>query len=172
MLIFFAFFLATAASLLQGVLLPGFSLFAYAPWLALITLRCSSIRALWGAILAGAFVDLLSDHPFGLHAIAFATTSFLLLRFRKHFFFDRPLHLSLFSALISELLTLLQLFLLFLFDRRVPFSGKWVLGDLLAMPIVDGFYALIWFAGPLALFEKLRRQWGLFWLKKKNLSPT
>lgn len=168
----FAFLLATSALLLQGVLVPGISLFAYAPWIALVTLKRPLIRALWLSAAGGLCLDLLSDHPFGIHALAFAATSMVLFRLRKHFSAEDPLHLGLYSSLVSFVGTLTILFLLFLFDRRVPFAGIWIFGDLIAMPIVDGIYAAIWFAGPLALFVKMRRQWMLFWLKRKNPSLT
>lgn len=166
-----AFLLATGALLLQGVLWSGFSLCVYAPWIAFVCLRSSWMRALWLSLMAGLFVDLLSDHPFGIHAIAYAMTAFALFRFKNYFSVGQPLHLGIFSALVSCTATLATAFLLFLFDRRVPFAGIWMFGDLIAMPIVDGVYAVVWFSGPLALVAKIVRQWNLFWLKRKNLSP-
>lgn len=171
-MIAFAFCLATAVALFQGILFPGFCLFAYAPWIALVNLRCHFVRAIWLSAMAGVCLDLLSDHPFGVHGIAYVGTSLLLFRFRKHLLAEKPLHLGLYSAFVSWTATLLLLFLLFLFDRRIPFAGRWVLADLFTMPLVDGLYALVWFSGPLALFVKLRRQWGLFWLRRKSPSHT
>lgn len=168
----FAFLLATSMALLQGIFLPELSLFAYAPWIALVTLCRPLPRALWLSLFAGLCLDLLSDHPFGLHAIAYTATSTLLFRLKKHFLAERPLHLSLFSTLVSWVSTLFELFLLFLFDTRVPFHGKWIFSELVAMPFLDGIYALAWFAGPLFLFTKVRKFWLLFWIKRKNPSLT
>ena len=167
-----SFFLATAAVILQGVLLPRLSILAFAPWIALVSLRCSHSRALWLSASAGAIIDLLSDDPMGLHALNYTLTAVLLYRFRKHFLHDQPLHLSIFTALISLISTLLQLVLLFLFDQRIPFGGKWVFADLIGMPMIDALYAFVWFAAPLALFEKLRHYWMLFWLKRKKTAST
>ena len=37
---------------------------------------------------------------------------------------------------------------------------------------IDALYAFVWFAAPLVLFDKMKRMWVLFWLKRKNLSHT
>jgi rod shape-determining protein MreD len=167
----FAFLLASVALVLQGAVLPRLGLLAFAPFLALAIMRSKRPRALWLCLAAGAVIDLLCDDPMGLHALNYTLIAALLFPFKKHFSYDQPLHLSVFTGLISVLSTLLQLVLLFLFDRRVPFGGRWIFADLVGMPVIDALYAFVWFAAPLALFDKLRRMWVLFWLKRKNLSP-
>jgi rod shape-determining protein MreD len=164
-----AFVLATAALLLQGILIPHLSLLAFAPFLSLAIMRANS--PLWLGALAGALVDLFSDDPMGLHALNYTFITALLYRYRRHFLFDQPLHLCLLTALISLLSTLTQLFLLFLFDRRIPFDGKWIFGDLVAMPAMDALYAFVWFAAPLAFCNFIRQLWVRYWLKRKNPSP-
>lgn len=170
-MLIFAFILGLTALILQGILLPQLAILAFAPFLALVTMKCPLKKALALSVLAGAMLDLLSEDPMGLHALNYAIITSLLFKSKKHFSHEQPLHLSLFSALISLLSTILQLILLFLFDRRVPFGGRWIFADLIGMPLIDALYAFVWFAAPLALFEKLRRMWVIFWLKKKNLSP-
>lgn len=167
-----AFFLALTALLLQGVLIPKLTLLAFAPFLAIAILKRPWIRALSLSALSGCLLDLLSDDPMGLHALNYTLITALLFRFRKHFLYDQPLHLSLFTALISFLSTLLQLVLLFLFDRRVPFSGGWIVADLIGMPVIDALYAFVWFTAPLSLCEWARRLWKLYWLKKKRAFAT
>jgi len=166
------FLLGTIALLLQGILLPRLGILAYAPWIALLVLKESLNKTLWLSCVAGAFVDLLSDDPMGIHALNYTLVAAFLYRFRKHFLFDQPFHLSLFTALVSLSSTLFQLALLFLFDRRVPFEGRWVLADLIGMPVIDALYAFVWFSALLTLFTRLRRFWVLYWLKRKTLSPT
>lgn len=167
-----AFILAASALVLQGILLPRLSLFAFAPYLALGILRCEKGAALWLCAAAGALADLFSDDPMGLHALNYTITASLLFRMKKHFLYDQPFHLALFTAVVSAVSTALQLILLFLFDRRVPFDGRWVFSDLIGMPALDALYAFVWFAAPLSLFNQLKRIWVLFWLKKKNRSLT
>jgi len=167
-----AFFLATLALILQGIVLPRIAILAFAPFLALAMMRSERKRALWLSALAGALVDLLSDDPMGLHALNYTIVTWLLIRVKNRFSYDQPFHLSLYTVFVSSLSTALQLMLLFLFDRRVPFDGRWFLADLVGMPVIDGLYAFVWFAAPLSLFDKMKRIWVLFWLKRKNLSRT
>ncbi|MBI3508230.1 MAG: hypothetical protein HY069_01150 [Chlamydiia bacterium] len=170
-MIWLGFGLATVALACQCVWEVQAPFFAYGPWIALVLLKRERAQALWLCALAGGVVDLLSDHPMGLHAVNYVVTAAVLARFAKHFLADAPLHLGLYTGVVSFVSTWLHLFLLFLFDRRVPFAGKWALGEFLGMPILDGVYALVWFAVPLALVTKIKRYWTLFWLKRKNLSP-
>ncbi len=137
-----------------------------------MALRHRLAISLWFAAFLGGIIDLLSDDPMGVHSLNYAIVTALLHRFRRHFLWDTPLHFSLFTGAFSAVSTFLQLLLLFLFDRRVPFDGKWILTDLIGMPIVDAFVALIAFSLPLLVFEKLRRLWVLFWLKRKTHSPV
>ncbi len=168
----FAFLLSLTALILQCILVPKMAILAFAPFIAWTTLKHSHIRALWLCASSGAIIDLLSEDPMGLHALNYTLCSVLLWPISKHFFHDATLHLSLLGGVVSLISTILQLSLLFLFDRRVPFEGKWVLVDLVGMPIIDMLYTFVWFAAPLAMFAALRQLWVVFWLKKKNLSPT
>ncbi len=167
-----AFLLALTALLFQGLYLPHISILAFAPFLALISLSLPLSTTLWLSFLSGVLIDLFSEDPMGLHALNYVLTTALLYRLRSLFSAERPFHLSLFTALISLFSTLFQLILLFLFDRRVPFNGKWIFADLFAMPLVDALYAFVWFAVPLAVGGKITKMWTLFWLKKNNRSQT
>jgi rod shape-determining protein MreD len=167
----FALFLAVFAQLLQGLFVPRLPLIPFAPFLALIALQTDLKKTLLLSFLAGVFIDLFSDDPIGLHALNYILTSAFLYRIRTLFSHERPFHLSFFSSIVSLVSTTFQLLLLFLFDRRVPFNGKWIFADLVGAPILDGVYAFVWFAAPLAIGTKLHKMWVLFWLKKKNRSP-
>jgi len=171
-MLIFAFCLATVALFFQSVCLTGIPMNAYAPWIAFVTLsnplQKDFWRPLWLSAAAGIVADLLSDHPLGLHPIAYSLTSLLLFRFRNRFFYDRPLHLALFATLASFTSSLLQIFFLFLFDRGISSTGKWMVADWIGRSLFDGIYALIWFSGPLYLWSKTKRIWVVFWLKRKQ----
>lgn len=171
-MLFVSFCLAVAALFLQGIYLPSFALLAFAPWLAILILRASLPQTLWLSAIAGALLDLISEDPIGVHALNYTLVSLILYSHRRHLSWENPFHISLLTGFVSFLSTLLGLGLLFLFDRRAPFDGKWVWIDLIGMPIADAIYALVWFVAPLILFEKLHRLWMVFWLKRKNLSPS
>lgn len=171
-MLIFAFLLSLLALILQGIALPHIALLAFAPFLSLSILRCEMGKALWFSALAGVLMDLASSDPIGIHALNYVLVSALLFRFKKHFLYEEPFHLSLLSALVSSVSTGLQLILLFLFDRRVPIEGKWIFLDLVGMPVIDGLFAFVWFAAPLSLIHQLKKMWDLFWLKRKNPSRT
>lgn len=172
-MLFVAFLLAASALILQSILLPKLTILAFAPYLALVMMNSRELgKALRLSALAGALLDLLSDDPMGLHALNYTLITAILYRIRDNFSEEHPFHLSLYTALASSLSTGLHLILLFLFDRRVPFDGRWILADLIGMPVIDALYAFVWFAAPLSLFNQLKKVWALFWLKKKNLSRT
>jgi cell shape-determining protein MreD len=163
------FVLASAILFLQGVDIPGISINAYIPWIALLILRQKNfLKPLFGAASCGILLDLLSDSPFGLYPICYTATTALFFRFRNRFHYDQPLQLVLFSALLSLFTSMSGDFILFLFDRRVPISGEWMLINWLIASLIDGIYSLLSVSGPLYLWTKLSRYWTLFWLKKKQ----
>jgi hypothetical protein len=171
MLIFF-FALSMAVLFLQGVDVPGVPLNAFVPWIALAVLRAPSKKEIFkpflGATSAGIFVDLLSDFPLGLYPISYTLAAAALWRFRNRFLYERPLHLTVFASFASLLVSIFQIFFLFLFDRRVSVSGQWIVIDWLATMLIDAAYAWICFSGFLYLWGKARRFWVLFWLKRKH----
>jgi len=79
-------------------------------------------------------------------------TTLVLYPQKRHFFEDKPLALSIFTAIISSVLTILQFILVHLFDRGLPFSILTALTDIVLMPIVDGLYAFLWFTCPIKLY--------------------
>ena len=166
----FAFCLCLAAHVLQGVLMPAATLLVFAPFVALCAMKMGLRGSLWLAALAGCVVDLFSEDPIGLHALNYVLAAAAVYRWRKRFSYEEPLHLGIYTAAISFLSTLLQLFLLFLFDRRVPIQGQWVVIDLVCMPIADGIYGLVWLWGPLWVVRKVRHKWVIYCLRKKTLS--
>lgn len=167
-----AFFLCFVAHVLQAVLGWGPTLLGFAPFLGVCLMRVRLRSCLWLAAGAGFLVDLFSEDPIGLHALNYVVVSGILVRFRKRFSFEEPLHLGIYTVAISFVSTILQLILLFLFDRRVPIHGKWALIDLFCMPLVDGVYGLIWIAGPLWMVQRMRYRWMIYCLKNKNLSQS
>lgn len=171
-MVLFSYCLSVAALWLQSTLYPQLPLLAFSPFLTLVSLRCSVDKALIFSSLAGLIIDLLSNDPFGLHALTYCLATAACYRLKNLFSAEIPIQLALFTALLSAAATLIHILLLFLFDRRVPFCGIWWISDWTLLPIVDAFYALIWFAGPLSMFQTLRRYWVIYWLKKKNPSLT
>ena len=167
-----AFFLSLFALYIQCVFIPKIALFVFAPFLAYVNLLSSFPKALILSMLAGGCMDLFSNDPFGVHALNYTLLTAFFRRFNRHFLHEKPLHVSLFTALISSFTTLLGFLLLFLFDRRIPFGGRWIFTDLIGMPIIDALYAFVWFSAPITLFQTLKKMVVVFWLKRKRRSLT
>jgi hypothetical protein len=112
-------------------------------------MRTSLLTSLWLALAGGLLIDLLSSAlPFGFQALCACLTVLLLHRYKRHFFSDQILSLPLYTVLISAICTLLHLFL------GASVRASWL--DLIAMPFVDAFYALVWFTAPLGVYAYVR----------------
>lgn len=171
-MLIFTFIMSFLGELLQGFILPGVSLFVFTPLIALISAKKPLLTSLWSLAFSGVVVDLLSDHPFGIHALSFVLTALCVYRFRRLFLADSLLQLPLFTALTSAFHGPILLFLLFLFDRRVPFAGKWLFWDLTLMPLFDALFAFLWIVGPWAFIQKIYRYGEIYWLRRKKPFPT
>jgi cell shape-determining protein MreD len=154
---------------------PFFSslpMLAFIPFLALVNLLHPLSKTLPWSCFVGILIDLLSYDPFGVHALNYTLSSLVCFRGKRYFYFDAPLQFGLYTAFFSFISTVLQVVLLFLFDRRILFQGRWWLIDGPLLPICDALYALLWFAGPLAIYRILRRLGGIYWLKKHQPSQN
>lgn len=134
--------------LLQASVFPEWGLFPFSGWIAAAVCSLSWPKALWCAAAAGWTMDLFSDFPFGLHAIGWTLATSFFFRLRSYFLLENPLHWALFSALFSAFFTAASFALLFLFDKRVIFAGKWFFLDGALMPLADGAFALLAMAIP------------------------
>lgn len=152
-----SFLLATLALWLRAELMPGCALTLYAPFWAHLCLKESlKPRVLWLSSLTALPLDLLSSHPFGLHATSATLTMHLVHRLRTYLFHDQPLHFSLYTFVISLTFGSIEALFLFLFDTRLQNAGKWLLSDLWGIPWVDALYAFIWFWLPLFVIYQAR----------------
>lgn len=121
--------------------------------MALLYNRKPFIFSLWASFGCGFLIDLVSTEPrLGLYAINFALTTLALYPQRRHFFEDKELSLSFFTALISTVSTLVHLVLLQIFGKGIPFKLSSLFTDLILMPLFDGLYAFLWFTSPLKLY--------------------
>lgn len=165
-----SFCLGLFALWIQAVFYPNIPINPFIPFIALACLLSSFSKAPWLALLAGLSIDFLSSDPFGIYALNYSLTAALCYSWHSRFSADVPLQLSLYTAIVSFVSGFLQLALLFLFDRRVPFDGKWWLT--VSLPGFDAMYAFFWFACPLAFFQFVRKSVVNYWLRKKNPSTT
>jgi rod shape-determining protein MreD len=167
-MIIFSFLLSIIALFLKITTFPDLPILPFIPFLALLSLLRPFSKVLLAATLSGFIVDLLSSDPLGIHALNYTLCILICFRFRSLFSSESPLQLVFYATLYSFVSTQLQIGLLFLFDRRVEFLGKWWLMQWMSLPVIDAIYAFVWFAGPLALYRTMYRTWTVYWLKKNN----
>jgi rod shape-determining protein MreD len=154
----FFFALALFATLFGSILFPFFTLTTFAPFLALVYYRTSLLKALWVSFGCGSIMDCLSsEFHFGIYALSYTATTLLLFGQKRHFFEDKSVAFSLFTALISAVLASLELTLAHLFDRGLPFTFSSVFTDLFLLPIIDGLYGFLWFTCPGRLYIYIKK---------------
>lgn len=139
-------------------LFPYFRVWPFAPFLAILFHRTTFIQALWGSFFCGLSMDLTSSQfPFGLLALSHSITTLFLYSQKKHFFEDKIIAFSLYSALISLFLSSSLILFSSLSEKQIPLTPSLFFSDLLVMPFLDAFYALLWFTVPSTLYGYIRR---------------
>lgn len=114
--------------------------------------------SLWISALCGFIIDLLSSqYRFGIYGLNYCLTALFIYHQNRHFFEDKPLALSLYTAAVSCTSTVLQIILLYAFDKTLPFTLKLAITDLIGMPLVDAVYAFLWFTCPVRLYYHIKR---------------
>jgi len=148
--------------------MPAATFFPFVPFLLMAFGRFSFTRSLYLAALTGLMIDLFTlETPLGFYALSDVTTTCLLYRFR-HFFVEKGLGLSGFTAFFSTISTGVQKILFLFFGIALPFTWQGALTDFLLMPLFDGCYAFLWFSCPLLLYHFMRKQWFRFLFLRKE----
>jgi rod shape-determining protein MreD len=142
----------------------------FAPFLILIFYKTSIYTSIWLSIISGLILDLFSSSYFGLNAICYASASVFLYNEKKYFSL-KNINISIFTAIYSFIFSLFYPLCLFIFEKGIKITFKWMITDLLIMPFIDGIYAFLLFAIPLIFIQKtkninLRNLWKR--LRKKN----
>ena len=166
-----AFILSITACFFTA-LMPKISFLPFAPFLVVLFLHKPFSQALWGATLTGTFLDLFSSQNFGFYSFSYCLTALFLYK-QKRFFNEKPLSFSIFTYFVSLTLSLLHLFLFFLFKKNLPVTFLSFTVDIFAMPLLDVLLAFFWVALPLQAFEMMRKKTRHFFLKRRmNLDDT
>lgn len=141
------------------VLFPNWRLTAFAPLLVILYYQKSYLTCLWCSILCGALIDLLSAHTqFGLNAVNYGLTTFLLYDQRRNFFADSISTLPIMTFFFASISTFFQFALIYTFERENVFSWNWILTDLIYMPAIDSAFATCCFILPSLFFGKRQRR--------------
>lgn len=154
------------ALILMPVLLPQVRLLFLVPFLIIVYYQKSYAKALWLSFLCGLILDLLNSHLlFGFYALNYTLTTGILYGQRRNFFADSLSTMPLMAFFFALTSTLIQLLLIYIFDRELALSWKWALTDLFLMPLADALYAFSCFILPFYLFGKKPRRGNDYFLK-------
>lgn len=137
------FFLALAATLFIPLYAPHLHLIYFAPYIISCFYKYERFPALCRALFAGLIIDLLSSSPlFGMSSVSYCLATMAIYGQKRNFFPEKvttlPIMTFLFSFISSASLALLFL----IFGSNYVFSWRWLVTDLIEMPILDALYAL------------------------------
>ena len=138
---------------------------AFVPILSINILSLNKEKALWIAFASGLLVDFFTSTKMGIWPLNFCLCTLILFRFKSHFYKDKFLHVGMFAAIFSSLSSILHAIISFLFNSKIPFSGRWMITDCIIMPIIDGAYTIAWFFISFWLYDQTKSK--LFLLKAK-----
>src|SRR5574342_631533 len=123
--LFFFFVLALTLMLFGSIVFPFFPLNSFAPFLAIVFYVAPFSKALWISCGCGLILDFFSsEFRFGIHALTMVVVAASLYHQKRHFFEEKPVAFSLFTALISSASLITQLIFIPLLDRGITFSAR------------------------------------------------
>lgn len=165
----FLFGYACCLAMIIPLLITSTYLLYFAPFIVLAFYRCPLNRALWWALISGLFIDLFSSQtPLGIYALNYCLATFLLHRYKFHFFEDGLSTLPVMTLFFCFLSNLIQAILLCALGKPFYFSWEWVQSDLFLVPLQTALYAILAFTLPSLSIVQLRRRHLLFRISKRR----
>jgi rod shape-determining protein MreD len=129
---------------------PGWRLNFLIPGLILTFYKHNFITSLWASFTVGLILDLMAvEIQFGLYAINYCITTWILYRQKRNFFEDYLSTIPVMTFFFSVISTSIQLVLLQAFGNGIPISWQWMACDMVVMPACDALYAFAFFTLPL-----------------------
>ncbi len=146
MLLLILFLYSFALTLILPAMFPGQHLACFAPLLVFALYRYSKMACLWLALLCGLILDLLSaEMRFGIYALNYTLTIYLLFYFKYYFFEDSLSTIPIMTILFSYISAILLLFILYALNSQNIMSWEWVKLELIQKPISNAIYAVLAF---------------------------
>ena len=154
------------AFLLLPHVFPKVKLTYIAPLLTLTALTAATPKVYRYALLGGALLDLLSsDSHFGFFILSCLFATWVVHSQRHNFFADKLWGLTIYTVLFSIAKIVFEIVILAIFASLPPFDWKGICSECIIMSVVDGFYALIFFTGPIALAQNMDKNF-LRWKRR------
>ena len=141
----------------------------FAPFLTILFYKNSFLNILWLSVICGLITDSFSSSTFGIYSLNYLIASFFLYR-EKRFFNDSIINTSIFTSIYAAIFSLFNPLLFFIFDKKVILSIKWLITDIILMPIIDGIYAFLFFALPLYFIAYIKKvDFKKLWITYKKM---
>jgi rod shape-determining protein MreD len=153
---FFLLFFISIFSMIVFSSLLEIKFIFFAPLIIFLFYRTSIISILWISAILGLIQDLLSSNFFGFNTLCYTLTTMTLYK-GKRFFNEKPVNLSIFTAVYSIIFSIFSPILFFIFDKKINLSIKCLGTDLIMYPILDGIYAFLFFSIPIIILEKITK---------------
>lgn len=171
--IYSALFITLIAVLMGPTLFPSLRILFFAPFLVIIVYQISFLKCLWVSFFCGLLIDILSSNShLGLYAGNYVLTTALIYHQRRNFFSDSISTLPLMTLFFSVVSTLLETFALYIFEKPLVSSWKWIGIDFILLPVVDALYSLMIFVMPTLFLKKynksnMKNLRNVFFVRKK-----
>lgn len=163
------FFTALLPTLIIPIFFPSIRVNYFIPFLVILFYKKPFIACLWASLGCGLILDLLSPHSkIGVNAINFTITTGLLYRQRRHFFADSISTLPIMTLFFSIFSTILQIFLVNLFEKHIAITKGWIVKDLLLMPTVDSIFAFCVYVLPSLIIGKPNRKGKDYFMQQEE----
>ncbi|NGX56101.1 MAG: hypothetical protein K1060chlam5_00336 [Candidatus Anoxychlamydiales bacterium] len=153
--VIFLFFLTVFYTFFLNKHLHFIKLIYFAPFITLIFYKTSIYTSLWLSIICGLIIDLFSSSYFGLNAICYSATTIFLYNEKKYFSY-KNINIFIFTTIYSFIFSMFYPLSLFIFEKGIKITLKWMISDLVIMPLTDGAYAFLLFSLPLILLQKTK----------------
>ena len=148
------FLLALTYLFLGTALFPQFRIWPFAPFLTLLFYRVPFKKALWLSFAAGLLMDIFSSQfKFGTFALNHVLVTALLYGQKQHFFEDKVVAFSFYTAIVSCCLSFSLLIISSISQKQIIITFPVLLSDLVFMPFLDALYTFVWFICPSSLYQ-------------------
>lgn len=158
---------ALAFLIFPFVLFPA-RLFYFAPFLVISYYQSGYAASIWTSLFCGLVVDLFSDLPFGINALAYCLSTFVLYRRKRNFFPDSAMTLSIVTFLFAVITTVSLWMILYLLGGKEGVTLKSLFSDFIVMPFYDALYAFVCFTLPIMILGKPHRRGSDYFLNDKG----
>ncbi|MCH9609480.1 MAG: hypothetical protein S4CHLAM45_10020 [Chlamydiales bacterium] len=163
-----SFFISFLSALLFPSYFPTVHLVFFAPHLVVCFYKKTRYAVLWRSLGCGVLIDLLSSAPiFGVTPLSYSIATLFLYGRKSNFFEDKPSTIPVLTIFFSMVVGVITAAIYLIFGSGYTFSWRFIVTDLLEMPILDGLFALFLFALPFQIGRRVAKLKFYAHFKKK-----